>query len=161
MKVLALDQALKSTGWAVFENNKVIDSGIFSTQGASPIEQRLGAIWEFLSDLYYKHDFDYVAMEDCQQQKNAQTYQKLSMVKATLILWCYFNDIKYEVLAPSHWRSTLNIKGRAREEQKQNAIDYIKSKFNLDVSSDIADAICIGVAYLENKKHEKIGFNDD
>lgn len=161
MKTLALDQALKCTGWAVFENDRVVDSGTFSTQGAAPIEQRLGAIWEFLSDAYYKHEFNFVALEDCQQQKNAQTYQKLSMVKATIILWCYFNDIKYEVLAPSHWRSILNIKGRAREEQKQNAIDFVKEKFKLDVDSDVADAICIGAAYLDHKQFDKVGFNQE
>jgi hypothetical protein len=45
-------------------------------------------------------------------------------------------------IPPSVWRSTCEIKGRKREEQKKNAQLFVKNKFNIDVDEDIADAIC-------------------
>jgi len=36
---------------------------------------------------------------------------------------------------------------KKREELKQMSIDYVKNHFNVDVNDDVADAICIGVAY--------------
>lgn len=158
MRILSLDQALKVSGIAVFENGKLLHKDTFSTKGSAPIEQRLGAIWEKLSDLYHEWSFDYLILEDCQQQKNAQTYQKLSMVKAAIILWCYFNDTKYSVYAPSHWRSLLNIKGRARAEQKENAIAFVQEKYKIEATSDEADAICIGAAYYESLKTNNNSF---
>lgn len=40
------------------------------------------------------------------------------------------------------------IKNIKREQLKQEAIDYVKEKYNIEVNDDIADAICIGDAVL-------------
>lgn len=44
MKLLALDQAMVTTGFAVFERNKLVAKGTFKTKSTSPIEERLGNI---------------------------------------------------------------------------------------------------------------------
>ncbi len=148
MKILALDQAVVTTGFAVFENNQLITKGTFKTKSTLPIEERLGNIWKSVNELRQEHEIDHIAFEDIQNQGNAETYKKLAYCQAAIYLYCYFNEIPCSVLGPSHWRSLLGIKGRKREEQKKAAIEYVKDKYKIECTSDEADAVCIGAAYL-------------
>lgn len=100
-----------------------------------------------------EYNFEYVAFEDIQKQNNQETYKKLAYVQATVMIWCYNQDIKFTIYSPSHWRKILKETykvafGRKREEQKKAAIEFINYMNNMIVSSDEADAICIGYAYL-------------
>ena len=155
-----LDQALQLSGYAVFnENKKLINHGTFKTKNNLPIEKRLESIWSFLNISYETYNFSHIFFEDCQQQQNAQTYHKLSMVKAIILLWCAINDIPYTILSPAHWRALIKEKenisfGRSRQEQKKNCQNFIKRKFQIDVSEDEADAIAIGCAgFIELNKN--------
>jgi len=44
MNYLALDQALQTTGFALFKDDKLIKYGNFTTPANKPIDQRLGQI---------------------------------------------------------------------------------------------------------------------
>lgn len=114
-----------------------------------PIDKRLRQVWDYLNALSEKHDFDLIAFEDCQQQQNAQTYHKLSMVKAIILLWCNKNNKTYATYAPSSWRSICGGGyGRKREEQKQAAINKVKEWYGIEADSDTCDAINIGRAAI-------------
>ena len=159
MMLLSLDQALNTTGWAIFDNNKLIENDSFNIKATAPIEVRLGSFWKKLNSLYEKYNFDYLVFEDIQNQNNNETYKKLAYCQATIYLWCYFKEIKCSVMAPSHWRSVLDYSfGRKREEQKKAAMNLVKEKCGLSVSSDEADAICIGLAYLQETSKNKSAF---
>lgn len=81
------------------------------------------------------------------------------MVKATILLWCYFNDMEYMCLSPSSWRSINNGGyGRKRDEQKAKAVQNVKDLYGLDVSSDEADAIELGRAAFKQKNMNKSAF---
>lgn len=148
MRYLALDQALKVTGWAIFENGKPLHYSTFSIKPSPSMEKRLLNVLAHLNWLYHDWEFEKIYFEDIQLQAgNALTYKHLAYVQAAIILWCGFNDIPYEMSAPSHWRKVLGGGfGRKREEQKQHAIDVIQEKLGKEVSSDEADALCIGYA---------------
>ncbi len=157
-----LDQALKTTGYSIYENDKLISWGTIDIKATLPIEQRLATLWTHLNILYEKHNFNYMFFEDTQKQANAETYKKLCYVQAAVLLWCYYNNIKYAILSPSHWRSVLKDKygisfGRKREEQKKAALDWVSNKYecgNSSVKEDEADAICIGaVGIIEYNKN--------
>ena len=69
----------------------------------------------------------------------------------------------HTVLAPSHWRSILKSQfgigfGRSRAEQKKSARGFVKDHYNIDVSEDEADAICIGIAGIIEKNSKKSAF---
>mgnify|MGYP003301858425 CR=1 FL=1 len=88
MKYLAIDNALAVSGWAIFEDKKLVEWGKFTTKATDPIEERLGQIIDNLDILYFKYKFDMVLFEDCQAQsnRNLQTYHKL--------YWLYFDQVK-------------------------------------------------------------------
>lgn len=163
--ILSLDQSLNTSGWAIFSNNKkLIDFGTFTVPANKPIEQRLNRFIQELNNLIDKYEISEVFFEDIQYQNNIETYKKLAYIQATLMIWCYNNNLKFTILAPSRWRSTLKSAyngfgfGRARTEQKQKAIDFCKEFLEVEATSDEADAICLGQAGLLEKKERKSAF---
>lgn len=161
MIVLALDQSLRSTGWAIFKNNKLIKADIFTVSKTAPMDRRLMEIQKQLTELYHEYEFEKLYFEDIQLQAgNALTYKHLAYAQATIILWCGNMNIKYEILAPSHWRKILGGNfGRKRAEQKRHAIDLVQKWYGIEVSSDVADAICLGRAGIQESRKEVVGFD--
>lgn len=162
---IALDQALKLTGWCIYEGTEVTAFGNFSISSTLPIESRLHAILSHLDQLYGKYEFSTLVFEDIQQQNNAETFKKLAYVQAAILIWCYDRCIKFHILSPSHWRSVIKDNcgvsfGRKRAEQKEAAVKFVTDKFPQieQISSDEADAICIGYAYLLEKNKDKSAF---
>ena len=164
MKYLALDQALQTTGWALFNNSKLQKFGKFTIPANKPIEQRLGQYyWKELNELYAEYEFEELFIEDIQYQNNAETYKKLAYVQCCILLWAYFKEIKVKILSPSHWRSLIKDEykipfGRARQEQKEKAVNFVNNHYNVLASSDEADAICIGCAGLIEQGQNKSAF---
>lgn len=149
---LSLDQALQTTGWAVFKNNELVGHGTYQIPADKGMETRLGLMFAELNKLYKEYEFDFIVFEGIQNQQNAETFKRLAYVQAAIMLWCYFENIGYEILTPSEWRSKLSVSfGKKREEQKKKAMELVSDVFNVDVSSDEADAICIGLAHQKSK----------
>lgn len=162
MKFLALDQSLSCTGWAVFEDNRLIAADIFSVSKTAPMDRRLLEIYKNLTDLYHEYEFEKIYFEDIQLQAgNALTYKHLAYAQAAIILWCGHMNMDWSMSAPSHWRKILGGNfGRKRAEQKRHAIDLVEEWYNIDVPSDIADAICIGRAAIQENRKKRVAFDD-
>ena len=162
MKVLALDQSTRVTGWAVFADGALQEYCKFDAENAgTDIGKRLTYIREKVKALIDKHGIQKVLIEEIQLQNtvgnNVVTYKKLAYVQAVLIQM--FDELKlpYEVIASSSWKSTLGIKGRARAEQKKNAQIYVNTIYGIKATQDECDAICIGTHY--SKKPFDEGFD--
>ncbi len=163
MIYLALDQALQTTGWAIFNDKQLIQYGHFTIPANKPIEQRLNLFTKELMKLEEKYNFKDVFFEDIQYQNNAETHKKLAFIQATIMIWCYNTEHKFTILAPSHWRSVLKSKynisfGRARAEQKKKSKELIKEIYQIEVSEDEADAICLGTAGIQEKEQNRSAF---
>ena len=164
MFYLALDQALQTSGYAIFDNDKLVKWGTFSTKASDSIEERLYTIQQELTKLDQQYNIGYVFFEDTQKQVNLDTYKRLCYVQSVIMLWCRNRGgIKYNVLSPSHWRKILKDKykinwGRKREEQKQAALQWVQQEYSGNFTSDSADAICIGKAGLIELNQNRSAF---
>lgn len=163
--IIAIDQALKISGWCVFKDNEIADIGKFAISPTLPIEERLHSILSHLDNLQEQYEFSSLIFEDIQQQNNAETFKKLAYVQAAILIWCYDRCVKFHILSPSHWRSVIKENcgvsfGRKRAEQKEAAVNFVKEKFPQikEISSDEADAVCIGYAYLLERNKNKSAF---
>lgn len=161
MRLLALDQASRVTGVAIFDDDKLVKYGTFEIKSNQELGKRLTQFLENLDKLYAAYHFDAIAYEDIQlQMGNVETYRKLAYIQAMILFWCEKNEKNLYCLSPSHWRKVLKEKhgmswGRKRVEQKQTAIDFIQEHYKKEVDSDTADAICIGcAANIEINKNE-------
>lgn len=152
MRLLALDQASRVTGVAIFDDDKLVKYGTFEIKSNQELGKRLTQFLENLDKLYAAYHFDAIVYEDIQlQMGNVETYKKLAYVQAMILFWCEKHEKNLYCLSPSHWRKILKDKygmswGRKRAEQKQTAIDFIQEHYKKEVDSDTADAICIGCA---------------
>ena len=161
MRLLALDQASRVTGVAIFDDDKLVKYGTFEIKSNQELGKRLTQFLENLDKLYAAYHFDAVAYEDIQlQMGNVETYRRLAYIQAMILFWCEKHEKNLYCLSPSHWRKMLKDKygmswGRKRAEQKQTAIDFIQEHYKKEVDSDTADAICIGcAANIEINKNE-------
>ena len=151
MTILALDQSSITSGYSIFCDNQLIESGTF-TFNSTILSKRLLKIRDQIKQLINSYCIEYVILEDIQLEtkvpNNVKTYKALAEVIGVITELLEELKIKYELVAPSSWRSQLNIKGNKRNEQKKNAQNYVLKVYKKDVSEDESDAICIGAYYI-------------
>lgn len=154
MNLLALDQATHITGWAVFEEGKLIQQGKIEAN-QSDLGERLCYIKQEVLKLIKTYLIDEVVLEDIQLQNNVmnnvQTFKSLAELFG--VLYETFTEMKIvnSALLASSWKSTLGIKGKDRAAQKRNAQAWVQTEYGLKVTQDVADAVCIGSAYLKRQ----------
>ena len=147
MKILALDQASITTGFAIFENGKLVDYGKFTFED-SDVAVRLVKIRNKVIDLIDKNNIDKVVFEEIQLQNNVvnnvKTFKVLAEVYGVILELIQEKNLAYDTVLAGTWKSFLKIKGSQRAEQKKNAQNYVKDTYNIKATQDTCDAICIG-----------------
>lgn len=154
MNLLALDQSSRVSGYAIFQEDELVQSGTFSVTDED-VSKRLVKIRNYIINLLETYNIDQVAMEDIQMQKqinNVNTHKILAEVLGVCEELCQERHIPHELVHSQSWKSTLKIKGTRREEQKKSAQAYVASTYNKKVSQDESDAICIGTHYIKTHK---------
>ena len=152
--ILALDQASRTSGYAVFQEEKLIVSGTF-TYDDDDFSLRLVKIRNKVISLIEQYNINKILLEDIQlqgQTNNVETYRKLAEVRGVLSELACEMKIPHEIIHSQTWKSTLGIKGRDRATQKRNAQAYVTQAYNKKVSQDESDAICIGTHYILSNK---------
>lgn len=154
MKILAIDQSSRCNGYAIFENDQLIDSGTFTLM-PDDIGERLVQLRNEIIKFIQYNQIDVVLFEDIQLQSGmagVTTYKVLAEVFGVIQELVTELGIEYHIVHSQTWKSALNIKGKARAEQKKNAQAYVNNTYNIKVTQDAADAICIGASYLKNNE---------
>ena len=161
MKLLALDQSSRCSGWAIFDDEELIDSGTFTLK-SDDIGERLVDYKKHVEKLICDNDIEEIAFEDIQMQNqinNVQTFKVLAEIFGVTQEYLVEQGHSYHVVSSNTWKSQLNIKGKQRAEQKKNAQAYVLEHYNKKVSQDESDAICIGSCVILQNKNKKTAFN--
>lgn len=148
MKTIAFDQATLHTGWSVFEGSSLKDYGLLD---ASNAPCRLTGMADLICRKIDEVQPTSVVIEDTAYQSNANVYKVLCQLQGTIIGHCVERGIPYRILAPTVWRKKIGFEqgNLRRHELKQLAVDYVKNRFGISVSDDVAEAVCIGTAAQE------------
>lgn len=152
--ILALDQSSRTSGYAIFQDGKLANSGTF-TYDDDDISLRLVKIRNKVISLIQQYEINKILLEDIQlqgQTNNVTTYKVLAEVLGVLEELSREMSIPHEIIHSQTWKSTLDIKGRDRTTQKKNAQLYVLETYQKKVSQDESDAICIGSSYIQSKK---------
>ena len=154
-RLLALDQASKCTGWAIFEDGELKSYGKISLDNPNT-DIRLVQLRQGIQTLVADYNIDEVIFEDIQQQNNVannvQTFKVLAEVYGVVSELLQEIQIPHSTVLAASWKSTLGIKGRTRAEQKKNAQLYVEQNYGIYVIQDIADAVCIGTHHIKKNK---------
>lgn len=151
MILLSLDLSSKSSGWAIFKDSMLIDSGCV-TSSSTDLIKRINVMKDGIKTIVEKYNPDKVVAEEVRPEngmQNVKTHRALMWVQAAiaLMLYDYNKKIELELIYPSSWRAAIGIKtgrGIKRTSLKEKDIQFVKENYNLDVNDDEADAICIG-----------------
>ena len=163
-RILALDDATYNTGWAIFDDNTLIKYGVFSVNQSTEVE-RIESIKQWLINMVAIWRPDTVVIEDIQLQKdhesnyetseNVATFKVLAHLQGVLQNTLFELKTPFETVYSAVWRKACGIKGRYRADKKKSAQIQVDKWYNLKVTDDAADAICIGRYYF-NKTTPKI-----
>ena len=159
MKILSLDLSSKSSGYAVFEDNLLLDSGCI-TSASTDVIKRIYVMRDKIQEILKQYNIDKVVLEEVRPDfQNAHTYKILTWVQAAIVFAIYDVNKKIEIeyLQASSWRSKIGIKtgrGVKRESLKTKDIEFVRENYGLDVNDDEADAICIGHSVVQQLDEE-------
>ena len=163
--LLSLDLSTKSSGIAIFDNDKKLIDYTCITASSTDLVKRIYKIINDLKLFYQKYDnIDTVVIEEVRPEGNQygvgnqKTHKALMYLQAALVFFMHDNypKVKIEYLYPSEWRSRCGLhtgRGIKREELKKADIAFVKKVYNIEVNDDIADAIGIGYAYLSPEEN--------
>ena len=155
MNIISLDMSTKSTGYAIYKHNKLVQYN-YITATSSDLFNRIKVMLNAINKLLEQNpDLEYVVMQQVRQEGfvNVKTYKALMYLQGCvqMIIHQKFKHLQTDFLYPSEWRKVCQIKqgrGVQRKQQKQNDIQWVESLFNIQVNDDVADAIGIGYAYI-------------
>ena len=154
MRLLALDQSSRVSGYAIFIDDKLETYGKIELK-QDDVGERLVEFRKRVISLIIDYDIDEVAFEDIYMDghkvDNVSTFKVLAEVFGICDELFTEMEIKNTAVLAGTWKSTLGVKGKTRPEQKRSAQAYVKNKYNIDVIQDIVDAICIGEHIIKKK----------
>lgn len=148
-KVLAFDQSTKVSAYSLFIDGEYVDVSVIDLSKMKDTPKRVRAMGVELCKVIEKYQPDSVVIEEVAQQSNALTLKLLARIQGIIIGFCAAHNIDTYIVEPSKWRSTLKFRqgsGVKREALKEQGIKHVKDNYNLDLSEDECEAICINEA---------------
>lgn len=157
MITLSIDGSTKSTGIAVFEQNKLKYYQCIKAE-SSNTNKRIKKMVNRIKQICQQYNPTDIVMEEILPQDvkhNQNTYKPLIYLQAAVVLALDDLDKKICLYMSSHWRSLCGIRvgrGIKRENLKQASQRLVQMIYNVQVNDDISDAICLGIAYIKQHR---------
>lgn len=161
-RILALDQATRISGWSIFDNEDLVKFGLYETT-LKETEERINEVKNWLINMVQNWKPDHIYIEDIQLQQLSKkqevdsdnivgvtTYKVLAQLQGVLIDSIFELKIPVSVISPATWRAHCKINGKTKSDKKKSAQLKVKEWYDVSVTNDEADAICIG-RYGANK----------
>ncbi|HBE8644529.1 TPA: crossover junction endodeoxyribonuclease RuvC [Clostridioides difficile] len=163
--VLALDVSLSSTGWAIINSNKeILEYGKIVTkkENFDTEDERMCYICNTIQEIITTHNIQIVLVEDQFTSRNSKTILSLRKLLGAIMRTVKLNNIELEYMYPVSIRKYLMNSGKVKKEEvaiyvRENIIDigeYIDRTCKAK-TSDIYDAIALGIAYLNKLNTNK------
>lgn len=151
MKILSLDLSTKSSGYAVFEDEVLVDYGVIKSTDKELLV-RGNYMAEFVRLLCEKYGkFDLVGIEDLKIIHNQSVLVMLAQVQGMVLRELKDQDVKF--VFPTVWRKEFKLNGK-RADAKAKAIELC-TELGYEVEcDDDAEAILLGI-YFQKGLTEK------
>ncbi|MFC7336557.1 crossover junction endodeoxyribonuclease RuvC [Haloferula chungangensis] len=152
MRVLAIDPAIRNTGYAVIEGDhrsaKVITYEVIRIPKAIPQSAALAAVRTHLTHLIQTHEPDEVAVEGIIYVQSHKTAISMGAARAAALIAAADAGLKVYEYAPSKAKKAVVGNGKA---DKAQVAFMIRALLGLSETPphDAADALAIGLAHLQ------------
>lgn len=142
-RTIALDNATHITGWAVFDDKKLVSYGKYTTK-SSETSDRILEMGDWLTNLLEKWEPNTIILEDIQQQSNVSTFKVLAKLQGVLEYVAKKNEVEYYIISPATWKSHAGVTGKSRADQKKSAQLIVTRLYSIQTTQDESDAILLG-----------------
>ena len=151
-RILALDQATRITGYAVYNNKNLIDYGTFEATGDTDTE-RILQIKQWMISLIDQYQIDFIGLEGIQYQTTVgvTTFEVLARLQGVLMVACLEEKKFFQVVPTNTWRVHCGVKGKTRTDRKRSMQLLVKEWFDIQPTEDECDAIGIGKYFVDNR----------
>ena len=165
-KLLSLDASTTSTGWAIFEEDKLIDYGKICPLKSLDWRERIAAISESLIEIIEKYKPNKIVIEDVPLKKGGmKILVQLGACQGMIICLAEKYNIHITYISVGSWRKYVGlfngtVEGKTRDMLKKHSIEKANALYNLDLvwkspksklnDDDISDAILIGRSIIKN-----------
>lgn len=151
MRILAIDPAIRNTGYAVIEgdhrSHRALDYDVISIPAKAPQSRALAAIRSALGNLIKKWDPDEVAVEGIIFVQSHRTAITMGAARGAALIAAADHGLTIYEYAPRKVKQAVVGKGAA---DKQQVAFMVRALLGLDETPphDAADALAIGLAHL-------------
>jgi len=152
MRVLAVDPAVRNTGFAVLEGDarspKVLDYGVISIPATQAQSVALAAVRSHLYNLIKKWQPDEVAVEGIIYVQSHKTAISMGAARAAALIAAADHGLKIYEYAPRKVKMAVVGKGTA---DKSQVAFMVRALLQLSETpaADAADALAIAMAHLQ------------
>lgn len=153
MIILGLDISTKSTGWAIFEDTKLVDYGCASASSTNVYDRIDKIVNELRAVVEEYHPTSVIAEEPepAFVKNNIDVYRKLTFAHGAIGAMLNKHKLSMQLCSSSHWRKAVGIKtGRGITRAQLKPADIAKANELFDLNNkndDIADAILIAYSF--------------
>lgn len=168
-RILALDAATKITGYAIYDDNTLVNYGTYRANEEADATTRINEIKHWLEAAINDWQPDFIGFENIQLQSfgangkfQVEMYRVLANLQGVLVNTAFEKNIPYELAYSSEWRKYCGVgDGKGRENKKRQAQEKVELWYNQRCTQDEADAICLGKYFCNNRKNKKITWGED
>lgn len=148
MRLCGIDASTTQTGFAILDDGELTYQTTISLKSMKDTDERIKKMMIALGTLIKEYNPDCLFIENSWNANNIQTTMMLSNIIGAIMYICIATNTGFNKLLPSQWRKAIGIDmaKKKRPELKQEAIDYVKNKYGIEVNDDAAEAIGIANA---------------
>ena len=156
MIILGIDPGLQVCGYAVVEakrlETKLLEAGVFRSNGKAPLELRLNQIAEDIGQILKTHKPARVAVEQLYAHyKHPRTAILMGHARGVILQKAAESGAEVKSYAATRIKKSLTGNGRAGKGQMQRAIRTTLGLARLPEPHDVADAIAIALCCASEK----------
>lgn len=139
--ILGIDPGSRATGLAILKNGSLAHAEALNLDNLTEAQ-----ITDHLFMLKLEHEIDEVCMEN--QPSGGRGHAATWASKTLKRCLRFANFPKPAELYPQEWRRLLGLFTRKSSgDLKAQSVEYVLSHFNVSLSHDVAEAVCLAAAY--------------
>lgn len=159
MKILGIDPGLQVCGYAVIDakllDTKLIEAGVFRTDGKAQMAERLCQIADDIRQVLQAHKPNLVAVEQLYAHyKHPRTAILMGHARGVILQRAAEAGAVVKDFAATRIKKSLTGNGRASKNQMQRAIQTVLALADPPEPADVADAIAIALCCATESSKE-------
>jgi len=157
MRILGIDPGLGTTGYGLIDGRtfRVIEAGVIRTRPNTPIQERIGKIFDEISGIIEEHHPSVLVLEKIYSHyKHPTTAILMGHARAMACLVCGKFDVKLVNYPSTRIKKAVTGNGHASKTQVQRMVQNLLKLKKAPEPTDVSDALAMAISYCFIEKIE-------